>query len=573
MEIAVRMPAALACVLALYGCGGGGGEPAPPPVTVSLLAPSPAEVSEADNPLVEVVVQAASASHSGATVALSLSGTATRDHDYAISSDSVVLPPNAPSASVTVDVYRDFDEEGDESITVAIDSITGQAQAGTPSAITITLLDGEAATVDKELRMEEDGGFLALVGHRVTESSVNLTVTPFAGTTDGEPLRLIAEWSRDADFATDVNRLDEAQLVPAGGEIISFFDIHEFRLPLQGLAANGRYYLRAYLESSGPDLEAAVYLGFATDENGRVITRCRVPGLRPAARPGGSDPLFAEQWHLENTGQTGLSERSGVAGADLRMSAAIADGRNGAGVKLAIVDSGLEICHPDLAANIEPGKSFNFGYELAAGASPADPFNHIEILGDHGTSVAGVAGAAAENGEGGRGVAPAVRLRGFGGLSAGMDVDAHLLASLGASSRNPDSASADIFNMSFGVELPGQNSEADYVRLFAMGVNDLRGGKGALYVKSAGNEFDYCKSPQPLQARDRLRGQQCGSGQQSALSHYRRRLQCKGRQVLLFQRRLESLGGCPGRRVRRRGSGRHHHRSGGPGRRLQPYRR
>ena len=500
MEIAARLSAALACVLALCACGGGGGEPPPPPVTVSLLAPSPAEVSEADNPMVEVVVQAASASHSGATVALGLAGTATRGHDYAISSDSVVLAPNALSASVTVDVYRDFDEEGDESITVTIDSITGHAQPGTASSVTITLLDGEAATLDKELRIEEDGGFLVLIGHRVTETSVDLTVTPFAGMTNGEPLRLIAEWSRDADFATDVNRLDDARLVPPDGEMFSFFQIHEFSLPLRDLAANGRYFLRAYIESLGPDPESAVHLGFATDESGRVVTRCRVPGLRPAARAAGADPLFSEQWHLENTGQTGFSERSGVAGADLRMTSAIADGRDGAGVKLAIVDTGLEICHPDLAANIEPGKSFNFAHELAAGASPDDPFNHIEILGDHGTSVAGVAGAAAGNGAGGRGVAPAVRLRGFGGLSAGVDVDADLLASLGASSRSPDSASADIFNMSFGVELPGLNSEADYVRLFAMGVNDLRGGRGALYVKAAGNEFGFCESPHPLHA-------------------------------------------------------------------------
>ena len=79
-------------------------------------------------------------------------------------------------------------------------------------------------------------------------------------------------------------------------------------------------------------------------------------------------------------------------------------------------------------------------------------------------------------------------------------MDADLLASLGASSRSPDSASADIFNMSFGVELPGLNSEADYVRLFAMGVNDLRGGRGALYVKAAGNEFGFCESPHPLHA-------------------------------------------------------------------------
>ena len=35
------------------------------------------------------------------------------------------------------------------------------------------------------------------------------------------------------------------------------------------------------------------------------------------------------------------------------MTEAIANGWNGAGVKLAVVDSGLEICHPDLMANVE----------------------------------------------------------------------------------------------------------------------------------------------------------------------------------------------------------------------------
>ena len=124
------------------------------------------------------------------------------------------------------------------------------------------------------------------------------------------------------------------------------------------------------------------------------------------------DPLFSQQWHLQNTGQSGLAENPGSPGADLQMAAAIAEGRDGDGVKLAIVDTGLEICHPDLAANVEAGKSFNFLFETSAGALPTDPFNH-EILGDHGTSVAGIAAAVANNGLGGRGVAPGVELRGF----------------------------------------------------------------------------------------------------------------------------------------------------------------
>ena len=109
------------------------------------------------------------------------------------------------------------------------------------------------------------------------------------------------------------------------------------------------------------------------------------------------------------------------------MTAAIRNSLAGDGVKLAVVDTGLEICHPDLAANVEQGQSFNFNFAGSAGSSLTDPFNQ-DLLGDHGTSVAGVAAAVANNGLGGRGVAPGVALRGYnigGGLTT--DPQANLL--------------------------------------------------------------------------------------------------------------------------------------------------
>ena len=38
-----------------------------------------------------------------------------------------------------------------------------------------------------------------------------------------------------------------------------------------------------------------------------------------------------------------------IAGADVRLARMIITSRNGAGMKLAVIDTGLEICHPDLA--------------------------------------------------------------------------------------------------------------------------------------------------------------------------------------------------------------------------------
>ena len=130
MEIICRTGAALACALTVGACGGGGAnDPPPPPVVVSLSTPSPAEVAENENPMVEVTVSAGSAVSAGLTVPLTFSGTATRGQDYAADGDSVVIPAGSASASMTLDVYRDFDAEGDETITVSLGAITGNAQA------------------------------------------------------------------------------------------------------------------------------------------------------------------------------------------------------------------------------------------------------------------------------------------------------------------------------------------------------------------------------------------------------------------------------------------------------------
>lgn len=52
--------------------------------------------------------------------------------------------------------------------------------------------------------------------------------------------------------------------------------------------------------------------------------------------------------------------------------------------------------------------------------------------------------------------------------------------------------------MSFGVEIPSENSTGEFVRLVRMGTSELREGRGALYVKAAGNEFEFCNRPHPL---------------------------------------------------------------------------
>ena len=483
----------------LSGCGGGGGSEAP--ARVSLVAPTGAEIQEAENPKLEIRISLDTSVSSSLTVPLIYSGTATRGEDYTASADSILLPPRTTSGSVEIDVFRDFDTEGDETIGIAIGMIVGNGEPGATSDITLTLVDGEPLP---EGRVSQDmGPNLAVLGqyYLVGEQSIDLAAWVLNTTGHGTAAtRLIAEWSADPDFATDINVFGAAE-VPAFAEgQFNFPPPHQFSLPLSLLMPEESYRIRLRLEEVPEEThplaeeDNRIEYGFLTDTQGKVVTRC-IPPER-VSQPGTVDPLFSEQWNLENNGQFGFSEVAGTPGADLRMIDAMRLGRNGAGVKLAVVDTGLEICHPDLAANIEQGKSFNFGF--AAGSSLTDPFNHI-TLGDHGTSVAGVAAAVADNGLGGRGVAPGLKLRGFNvGAGTAFSSDFAILQALGASSDAPDSASVDIFNMSFGIVAPAVNPLEEFTRLFKMGTQDLREGRGALYVKAAGNAFSGCEDAHPL---------------------------------------------------------------------------
>src|SRR5262249_42866482 len=61
-----------------------------------------------------------------------------------------------------------------------------------------------------------------------------------------------------------------------------------------------------------------------------------------------NDPLFPQQWHLDNTGQ-----RGGVTQQDARAVGAWAHVGGGArSIVIAIVDDGIDLDHPDLAGNI-----------------------------------------------------------------------------------------------------------------------------------------------------------------------------------------------------------------------------
>jgi len=197
---------------------------------------------------------------------------------------------------------------------------------------------------------------------------------------------------------------------------------------------------------------------------------------------GVSDPLAAQQWHLNNTGQAAYADSGGVAGQDINVNSVYSSyGIDGTGVTVAVVDSGLEIAHEDLGANVVPGGSWDF---VSNDTDPTNP----DPTGDHGTAVAGLI-AADRNSVGGIGVASGASLKGFNPLEN--QSNANFADSLGGSAASPNSRDVSVFNQSYGVSFVMPVSVPSAIEdTLAYGVNNLRNGKGALYVKAAGNGYD-----------------------------------------------------------------------------------
>lgn len=200
-----------------------------------------------------------------------------------------------------------------------------------------------------------------------------------------------------------------------------------------------------------------------------------------------NDPLATQQWHLKNTGQSAFADVPGISNMDINVDPVFTNfALTGFGVTVAVVDTGLEIAHEDLAANVVPGGSWNFN------SNSTDPTNTVASDGDHGTSVAGLI-AMAKNNVGGLGVAPRARLKGFNFLSSNTQSEQQFVDSIGASSSAPNSSDVAIFNQSFGVStivplIVDPTDEAQYAS-GTVGPNALRGNNGAVYVKAAGNGF------------------------------------------------------------------------------------
>ncbi|MFP4281296.1 MAG: S8 family peptidase, partial [Opitutales bacterium] len=193
------------------------------------------------------------------------------------------------------------------------------------------------------------------------------------------------------------------------------------------------------------------------------------------------EPLFADQWHLENRQQWG-----GLVDVDVGATGAWADDLDGSGIGVAVVDSGVQYTHPEFAANYIDG--YDYIEENRTPLPDDDTWTGgFGTSDDHGTAVAGII-AAADNGQFGLGIAPAASLYAYriplgenGGF--GSDLVADVFASF------PDDIA--VFNNSWG---PGDSdgvalSSVNLItrNVLADGARNNRGGLGSIFVWAAGN--------------------------------------------------------------------------------------
>jgi subtilisin family serine protease len=189
-----------------------------------------------------------------------------------------------------------------------------------------------------------------------------------------------------------------------------------------------------------------------------------------------NDPLFAEQWALANFGQGGR----GGGGADVGATTAWRYTLGSPEITIAVLDDGVQLDHPDLAANIiDAGRDFTV-YPSVAGAGPRAAQDR------HGTSVAGIAAARGDNEIGVSGMCPRctiLPIRVHGSSNLGTAAAFHYAVEQGA----------DIITNSWGYTR-GSAAADDAVRdAIDAAASSGRGGRGALVVFGMTNEsVDNC---------------------------------------------------------------------------------
>ena len=188
------------------------------------------------------------------------------------------------------------------------------------------------------------------------------------------------------------------------------------------------------------------------------------------------DTRYNEMWHLNNTGQAGYTPGKDIA-AERGWEVGVGTGDT----IIAVLDSGMQLDHPDLAPNLwrDPITGEN-GYDF--GDNDADPSPDYSLANgsnegglSHGTHVAGTVGAVGNNGLGVTGVAQKTRMM---ALKIGR----------GASAGAPDSAqiAAIQYAIAHGAKIATMSYGNDPI-ILAPAIDAMKAA-GAIFVVASGND-------------------------------------------------------------------------------------
>ncbi|KZN49453.1 S8 family serine peptidase [Pseudoalteromonas luteoviolacea] len=180
------------------------------------------------------------------------------------------------------------------------------------------------------------------------------------------------------------------------------------------------------------------------------------------------DPMLALQWNLLNSGALSNTQ----SGVDLNLWQTHLWGHKGQDVLVAVIDTGVDLSHGDLSANMVDDPLID--------AVPTTPS-------DHGTMVAGII-AAVQNNIGVRGVAPEAKMVSFNNVGGTFESHAQWKVSHGFDGNPSDNSTADrvrIFNKSYGM-----NPAVSIPFTFSKTVKDAQG-NDVLYFSHPEQEHIY----------------------------------------------------------------------------------
>ena len=240
---------------------------------------------------------------------------------------------------------------------------------------------------------------------------------------------------------------------------------------------------RVRVDAGDEDAAIARYRGHPNVEYAErnYIRRLPVPLEQGSLQIVPGDFYFQEQWALHNTGQSfycipwifggTYCQYIGTADADIDAPEAWAITAGNSGVTVAVIDSGIDYTHPDLAPNYAGGDDFVF--------HDGDPMDDH----GHGTHVAGTIAAALENltgnpaeAEGVTGVAPHARILAYKVCRSDGTCDDFAIQQAIARAVTDG---AKVINMSLG--------ESDYSQSLNDAVQDVWNA-GVVIVAGAGND-------------------------------------------------------------------------------------